>query len=112
MVVRAECPRCGETDYKKNGQTHYGKQTYQCRRCARAFIVEVDRETVSEEKQKQVRRQWREDRRMLRNWHLILAFATVHDRGPRTLDNKVAEVPTESHWYVALIVLERDFADG
>ena len=56
MVIRTECPRCGETDYKKNGQTHYGKQNYQCRRCARAFITEVDRETVSEEKQEQVRK--------------------------------------------------------
>ena len=56
MVVRTECPRCGEMDYKKNGQTHYGKQSYQCRRCARAFIMEVDRGTVSEEKQEQVRK--------------------------------------------------------
>ena len=56
MVIRSQCPRCGETDYKQNGQTHYGKQNYQCRRCGREFIMEVDRETVSEEKQELVRK--------------------------------------------------------
>ena len=56
MVIRSQCPRCGETDYKQNGQTHYGKQNYQCRRCGREFIVEVDRDTVSEEKQELVRK--------------------------------------------------------
>ena len=56
MVIRTQCPRCAKADYKKNGQTHYGKQNYQCRRCAREFIMEVDCETVSEEKQEQVRK--------------------------------------------------------
>ena len=56
MVIRTECPRCGEADYKKNGQTHYGKQNYQCRRCAREFVMELDRKPVSEEKEEYVRK--------------------------------------------------------
>jgi IS1 family transposase len=51
MMIRSACPRCEETDYKKNGQTHHGKQNYQCRRCGRAFIQELDREPVSLEQQ-------------------------------------------------------------
>ena len=56
MVIRTECPRCGEADYKKNGQTHYGKQNYQCRRCGREFVMELDRKPVSEEKEEYVRK--------------------------------------------------------
>ena len=50
-MIRNACPRCEETDYKKNGKTHQGKQNYRCRRCGREFIRAVDREPVSPEQQ-------------------------------------------------------------
>src|SRR5512135_2198283 len=56
MMSRSACPRCEETDYKKNGQTHHGKQNDQCRRCGRAFIQELDREPVSLEQQALVKK--------------------------------------------------------
>src|SRR5512144_738130 len=48
MMIRTACPRCDETDYKKNGKAHHGKQNYRCRRCGREFIQAVDREPVSQ----------------------------------------------------------------
>ena len=56
MRIRSACPRCEETAYKKNGQTHHGKQNYPCRRCGRAFIQELDREPVSLEQQTLIKR--------------------------------------------------------
>jgi insertion element IS1 protein InsB len=56
MSIRTACPHCGATDYKKNGKTHYGKKNYQCRRCRREFVLEVDREPVSPEQQELVKK--------------------------------------------------------
>jgi IS1 family transposase len=56
MIIRTVCPRCGETDYKKNGKTHHGKQNHQCRRCGQEFILELDREPVSPEQQALVKK--------------------------------------------------------
>jgi insertion element IS1 protein InsB len=56
MVIRTACPRCGEADYKKNGRTYYGKQNHQCRCCGREFILEVDREPVSQEQKDYVQK--------------------------------------------------------
>ena len=46
MMIRNACPRCEEIDYKKNGKAHHDKQNYLCRRCGRAFILELDRSRV------------------------------------------------------------------
>ncbi len=43
------CPRCQLSHIKRNGHTYYGKQNYQCLRCARQFVIK--NETVSPEKQ-------------------------------------------------------------
>ena len=50
-MIRNACPRCEETDYKKNGKAHHGKQNYRCRRCGREFIRAVDRAPISPEQQ-------------------------------------------------------------
>jgi IS1 family transposase len=56
MMIRTTCPRCDETDYKKNGRTHQGKQNYRCRRCGREFIRDLDRDPVSLEQQELVKK--------------------------------------------------------
>ena len=56
MMIRTTCPRCDETDYKKNGKTHQGKQNYRCRRCGRAFIQELKREPIAPEQQALVKK--------------------------------------------------------
>ncbi|HJW29675.1 MAG TPA: IS1 family transposase, partial [Saprospiraceae bacterium] len=55
-MIRNACPRCEESDYKKNGKAHHGKQNYRCRRCGRAFIRELDRGQVSPEQQELVKK--------------------------------------------------------
>jgi insertion element IS1 protein InsB len=56
MIIRTACPRCEQTDYKKNGNTHHGKQNHRCRRCGRAFIQELDCPPVSQEQQELVKK--------------------------------------------------------
>ena len=56
MMIRNTCPRCEESDYKKNGKTHQGKQNYRCRRCGREFIRELDHDPVSPEQQELVKK--------------------------------------------------------
>src|SRR5512144_398377 len=56
MMIRTTCPRCDETDYKKNGKTHHGKQNYRCRRCGREFIQALEREPVTLEQQALVKK--------------------------------------------------------
>ena len=56
MMIRNACPRCEETDYKKNGKTHQGKQNYRCRRCGREFIRELDRDPITPEQQELVKK--------------------------------------------------------
>ncbi len=56
MIIRTACPRCGETNYKKNGKTHHGKQNHQCRRCRRELILQVDREPISQEEKESVQK--------------------------------------------------------
>ena len=55
-MIRTTCPRCDETDYKKNGKTHHGKQNYRCRRCGREFIQELERQPVTLEQQALVKK--------------------------------------------------------
>src|SRR5574342_446634 len=56
MRIRNACPRCEKTDYKKNGKAHHGKQNYQCRRCGREFIRELDRDPITPEQQELVKK--------------------------------------------------------
>jgi IS1 family transposase len=48
------CPRCGLSQIKRNGHTHYGKQNYQCKQCGRQFvevsqqISEAERDLIRE----------------------------------------------------------------
>lgn len=48
------CPECGLSQIKRNGHTHYGKQNYQCKNCARQFvevsqrISEAERDLIRE----------------------------------------------------------------
>jgi IS1 family transposase len=56
MMIRNACPRCEETDYKKNGKAHHGKQNYRCRCCGRAFLRELGRGRVSPEQQELVKK--------------------------------------------------------
>ena len=67
MMIRNACPRCEETHYNKNGKAYHGKQNYQCRRCGRAFILELDRDPISPEQQELVKKLLLEHiRRLLR----------------------------------------------
>jgi IS1 family transposase/transposase-like protein len=56
MMIRNAYPRCEETDYKKNGRTHQGKQNYRCCRCGREFIRDLDRDPISLEQQELVKK--------------------------------------------------------
>ena len=56
MMIRNACPRCEETDYKKNGKAHHGKQNYRCRRCGREFIRELNRDPIAPEQQELVKK--------------------------------------------------------
>src|SRR5512138_895339 len=56
MRIRNACPRCEETDYKKNGKAHHGKQNYRCRRCGREFIRELDCDPIAPEQQELVKK--------------------------------------------------------
>ena len=56
MMIRTTCPRCDQTDYKKHGKTHPGKQNYRCRRCGREFIQELKREPIAPEPQALVKK--------------------------------------------------------
>ena len=56
MMIRNACPRCEETDYKKNGKAHHGKQNYRCRRCGREFIRELNRDPIAPEQQDLVKK--------------------------------------------------------
>src|SRR5512138_1929777 len=56
MRIRNTCPRCEESDYKKNGKAHHGKQNYRCRRCGREFIRELDRNPIAPEQQELVKK--------------------------------------------------------
>lgn len=47
------CPRCQLSHIKRNGHTYYGKQNYQCKLCARQFVIRD--QTVSKEKQELVK---------------------------------------------------------
>lgn len=55
-MIRNACPRCEETDYKKNGKAHHGKQNYRCRRCGRQFIRELERDPITPEQQELVKK--------------------------------------------------------
>ena len=50
---KLRCPRCQLSHIKRNGHTYYGKQNYQCKLCARQFVVK--NETVSIEKQELIK---------------------------------------------------------
>jgi insertion element IS1 protein InsB len=41
------CPRCGLSQIKRNGYTHYGKQNYRCKACDRQFVQ--DSQHIDEE---------------------------------------------------------------
>ena len=47
------CPRCQLSHIKRNGHTCYGKQNYQCKLCARQFVVK--NETVSPDKRELIK---------------------------------------------------------
>ena len=49
MTLRTCCPRCGSKEYKKNGNTYYGKKNHQCKKCGREFIRVLEQEPVFEE---------------------------------------------------------------
>src|SRR4028119_16788 len=38
LMNNLTCPRCGSSQIKRNGHTHYGKQNYQCLDCNRQFV--------------------------------------------------------------------------
>lgn len=44
-----QCPKCKSEKVKKNGQTHYGKQNYQCRLCERQFVENGEAWFISDE---------------------------------------------------------------
>jgi hypothetical protein len=37
-VKKMNCPRCGSTSTKKNGNSHTGKQNHYCHNCSRQFL--------------------------------------------------------------------------
>ena len=47
------CPRCQLSLIRRNGQTYYGKQNYQCKLCDRQFVFK--NKTVSLEKQELIK---------------------------------------------------------
>jgi len=48
MITKNNCPECGSNNYKKNGHTHNGKQNHQCKDCGREFVLNPEKEIISE----------------------------------------------------------------
>ena len=46
MVIRDACPRCASSKYKKNGQTHNGKQHHHCKACGQQFVQYSDQSLI------------------------------------------------------------------
>ncbi len=43
-----KCPRCGSTEYVKNGSIHNGKQKYMCKACGRQFVDNPQNQRISD----------------------------------------------------------------
>jgi transposase-like protein len=43
------CPRCGASEYVKNGSIHTGKQKYRCKVCERQFVDDPQNMPISSE---------------------------------------------------------------
>jgi len=50
MTTKHNCPECGSNNYKKNGHIHNGKQNHQCKDCGREFVLNPEKEIISDEK--------------------------------------------------------------
>ena len=50
MITKNNCPECGSNNYKKNGHTHNGKQNHQCKDCGSEFVLNPEKEIISDEK--------------------------------------------------------------
>jgi transposase-like protein len=48
MSIRTNCPECGSENFKKNGHTHNGKQNHQCKDCEREFVLNPEKEVISQ----------------------------------------------------------------
>ena len=48
MLLAVDCPRCGPSLIKKNGQTHYGKPHFKGHSCSRQFVENGQAGLVSE----------------------------------------------------------------
>ena len=49
MSIRTNCPECGSENFKKNGHTHNGKQNHHCKDCGREFVLNPEKEVISQE---------------------------------------------------------------
>jgi transposase-like protein len=49
MAVRDACPRCGSSQFKKNGHIHNGQQNQQCKACGRQFVLLAENRVIDEE---------------------------------------------------------------
>ncbi len=50
MVVKEVCPEYGSDRYKKNGDTHHGKQNHHCKACGHQFISADKNRVIAYEK--------------------------------------------------------------
>ena len=114
MMIRTTCPRCDETDYKKNGKTHHGKQNYRCRRCGREFIQILEREPVPLEQQALVKKLWLERlslRRICRvigvslDW-LLTFLVSLYEELPEHLNVSLEQV--DNHVLIQRLEVEAD----
>jgi insertion element IS1 protein InsB len=56
MVIRAVCPRCKSSKYKKNGHIHNGKQNHQCHDCGRQFVQCFEQYLISDDQRALIER--------------------------------------------------------
>ena len=49
MSIRTNCPECSSENFKKNGHIHNGKQNHQCKDCGREFVLNPEKEVISQD---------------------------------------------------------------
>jgi transposase-like protein len=73
--MKIRCPECGNTNNKKNGHIHNGKQNHYCKSCGRQFVEGSEQKIISVEEREQIRKLLLEriPRGFAVSWELVFA---------------------------------------
>src|ERR1044072_7003365 len=56
MIKREACPKCGSSQYKRNGRNHTGEQNHKCKTGGRAFVLIPENHVITEEQRAVIER--------------------------------------------------------